>query len=106
MPVMEPEKEIATEEAHGRHLGGRLIGFVKRRPILSMGLLAAGGALGGVEWAAGALLGLGAAALIATPPGRQLRRDLGDRARHLFERVEERVEEGRGGQQQQQQPQT
>jgi hypothetical protein len=87
MAIMsEREKLEATEPTHRAHeLGARVVGFVRRRPLISLGLLAGAGALGGVELAAGALVGLGAAALFATPAGRELRHDIADRARRLLE---------------------
>jgi small-conductance mechanosensitive channel len=95
MPVMdEVHKVNVTHQTEERHLGGRLIDFARRRPILSLGILAGAGALGGIELAAGALLGLGAAALVATPAGRGLREGLEARARRFFEHEEH---ERRGG---------
>jgi hypothetical protein len=86
MPVMDEAQRVnATQRTGERRLGRRVIDFARRRPILSLGLLAGAAALGGVELAAGALLGLGAAALVATPAGRGLREELETRARCLFE---------------------
>lgn len=85
----EAQKVEATVEQGGRHLSQRVVRFVKRRPILSLGLLAGAGALGGLEWAAGALLGLGAAAVVATPMGRELRQKLEARTRRMFEHANE-----------------
>ena len=80
------EEQIHEDKEGTREhrLGGRLVGFVRRRPIVSLGLLAGVGALSGVEWAAGALLGLGAAAMLTTRAGSDLR----ERARHFFEHTE------------------
>ncbi|HEY2749434.1 MAG TPA: hypothetical protein VGL86_32670 [Polyangia bacterium] len=72
-------------EGENHPFAARFIGFVRRRPILSLGLLAGVGVLGGIEWAAGALVGLSAAALVATPGGRELRHELGRRAREMFQ---------------------
>ncbi len=89
MPSMDESRNVAAkDEAREGHRGGRLLGFARRRPLLSLGLLAGAGALGGLEWAAGALLGLGVAALVATPAGKKLRQDLRARARHLWQETE------------------
>jgi hypothetical protein len=81
---MEERIEEQGEEA-SEHAGSRLVAFVRRRPILSLGLLAGAGMLAGVDLAAGALLGLGAAALVATPAGRGFRERLSARTRRYFE---------------------
>ena len=80
----EQQQQRVDVQERARGFGRRLVGFARRRPIVSLGLLAGAGALGGVEWAAGAVLGLAAAAFITTPAGRDLRQRMGARARHLL----------------------
>jgi hypothetical protein len=89
MPVMGTGEEVKEDTSHRLPVGRRLVAFAKRRPILSLGAVAAIAAVGGVELAAGALIGLGAAALIATEDGRAIRERVGGAARHFFHRDSE-----------------
>jgi hypothetical protein len=75
--------------------GNRVIGWVRRRPLTSLGILAGIGVLGGAEWAVGALIGGAAAALFSRRSGAEMRHDLRERARQLADRARGRLEAAR-----------
>ncbi len=97
--------EVTQEEAGGSTLR-RLGGFIKRRPVTALAVAAGVGALAGAEWAAGALLGGAAVALLATRSGADERRRLLERGRAFFARGRDRLSDlvRRGGEHEPRQP--
>ncbi len=85
---MAETQEPAPEKAREK-------GFIRKHPAATLAVLAGAGAVAGAEWAAGALLGMAAMALVS-------RRAAGDRAalvqrgKQLFARARERVEHWAG----------
>jgi 2-keto-4-pentenoate hydratase len=80
------ELQSAAEPRQARATGQRLRALVKNHPVTLLAGAAAVAALAGVELAAGALIGLGAAGLLATDEGRGLRQSIFGRGRNLFRR--------------------
>jgi hypothetical protein len=64
----------------------RVRAFAKEHPVAMLAGAAAVGAVVGAEWAAGALVGLGAAALLNNETGRDLRERLRRRGQELIAR--------------------
>jgi hypothetical protein len=70
-------------------------GFIRRHPAAALAALAGVGALAGAEWAAGALLGMAALALVSPRVARE-RAALITRGKALLERARARLHEWRG----------
>ena len=67
--------------------------FVRERPGTSLAIVAGVTALGGAEWAAGALLGGAVMSVVARRSGPELRARLRERARRFIRRAEEIAEQ-------------
>lgn len=87
-----------TQEPEVVHRESRIARFGRRHPMLTVAAVAAAGLTGGMELAAGVVLGAGVAALLRRSPGappseapgqpsarmHELRRELEDRARAVI----------------------
>jgi hypothetical protein len=81
--------EPTNQQPESSHREGRITQFGRRHPALTVAGLAAAGLLGGVELAAGVLLGAGVAALLRRPSGSPGQPET--RAQELRQRIEERA---------------
>jgi hypothetical protein len=75
-----------SEQPPRRAFSHRLRSLAKDHPLTLLAGAAAVGVLAGVEVAAGALMGIGAVALLATDAGRDLREKVRARGRGLLRR--------------------
>jgi hypothetical protein len=71
-----PESEPTATPGTAEDWRGRLRRLVDEHPIAVLAGAAAVGAVVGIEWAAGALIGLGAGALLSGKPVHEVRDDL------------------------------
>jgi hypothetical protein len=80
------ESQATGQSGDGRPVGHRLRDAVKNHPMTLLAGAAVVAAVAGVELAAGALIGLGAAALLGTDDGRVFRQKIFGQGRSLFRR--------------------
>jgi hypothetical protein len=89
------EANVAEGQARRGGLLRRVADFAKQHPVTLLASAAAVGVVAGVEMAAGALIGIGATALLTVKKGRELREDALRLGREMLKRGTKRVEERR-----------